>query len=1028
MHAEQPTQPQLISSLSELQQLVPEPETPYRLELRCDLLWAGIGARRLLLGDSHTVIDLEADLPVTASAVGRHVELRATGLLLRRGLRLRLLPFGPVVDNNGIHAAAEKTGAVYLPAGVHPLRLTWFNGRDVMHLRVELTGPGLTRREIPPAMLYLPPEVEPTDTYRPGLIRECYEWHGEALPEFELLHPVQRGIASGFDLADLPFTNNVAVRFSGLIKLDCPGVYRFHLSSDDGSQLFVGRPELSLKDLGPAGTRQPEEIMIGQVLPPGKTYFAARTRGRITKHVSGRGTAELELASGTKSVTVLVGNPMDLPATGLLGRDVLAHGICIAGRTTDGLWLPATIMVPDANHIVFPETPAARTGAETPQTNLLTTAVAVQLLKRDQAQARLPTRLRGVVTCVLPEHQAFTMHDNTRGIYVVDMTTAGHGLPEPGDELQVEGHTDAGLFAPVVNATNIVVLGPGKLPDPVAPTWDQLLNGSLDAQFVELRGVVTTVASNTIMLRLQDGTLAVELRPNNMDQSQLPTLRDALVRLRGCLFASWDYVTHQVRPGEIRLYNTSVYMEEPPPTDPFAAPEKRVNELAQFDPTATAFKRVKIIGQAVHCSETMLCVMQDGLGARVLPRVSHAVEPGDLVEVVGFPELTAAPAPVLGDALVRKLGHAPLPAPKPVSPENLLAAENDATLVELEATLAALQHTRTETLLELHSQLRSFMARLPRNPAAQRFVPGSRLHITGVYLGHGTGRTANKQITTCELIVPSVDMIRVLARPPWLTFQKLLYLVGLLAGVLCLAAIWITQLHRRVEQRTAELAVQIQERQRAEQKQWLERERARIAQDLHDELGSGITEISMLALRAQSDPANADRLQQLLGQIYARARELVTALDEIVWAMNPAHDSVGSVLSYLSLYAERFLEAAGIRCHIGAEPALDRLPVTTRVRHELFMACREALNNIARHAHANNVNIRFETRDQNLAITISDDGRGFDPAAARDSGNGLANMRARMNRIGGTCQITSSPGAGATVVFTVPVADRPNPA
>ena len=123
---------------------------------------------------------------------------------------------------------------------------------------------------------------------------------------------------------------------------------------------------------------------------------------------------------------------------------------------------------------------------------------------------------------------------------------------------------------------------------------------------------------------------------------------------------------------------------------------------------------------------------------------------------------------------------------------------------------------------------------------------------------------------------------------------------------------WITQLHRKVEQRTAELENQIQERQRVEHQRAMEQERARIAQDLHDELGSGITEISMLAARAGSASAPDEKRARYLEQMGDKAREMVTALDEIVWAMNPKHDSLVSLVSYFCLYADRFLGLANI--------------------------------------------------------------------------------------------------------------------
>jgi signal transduction histidine kinase len=150
---------------------------------------------------------------------------------------------------------------------------------------------------------------------------------------------------------------------------------------------------------------------------------------------------------------------------------------------------------------------------------------------------------------------------------------------------------------------------------------------------------------------------------------------------------------------------------------------------------------------------------------------------------------------------------------------------------------------------------------------------------------------------------------------------------SILVCILVVAALWITQLHRKVEERTVQLEEQIQKRQNIEQYRAMEQERARIAQDLHDELGSGLTEISMLA--AVPNRRRAPRpVGSYVDQIGDRARHMVTALDEIVWAMNPKHDSLESLGSYLCLYADRFLKLAEHHLPV-AKGTLD-LPGQTR--------------------------------------------------------------------------------------------------
>src|SRR5262249_49209986 len=122
---------------------------------------------------------------------------------------------------------------------------------------------------------------------------------------------------------------------------------------------------------------------------------------------------------------------------------------------------------------------------------LLTTASEVHRLKREEAQRGYPVKLRGTITSTLPEHQAFTIQDATRGLYIIDFSASRSDPPKIGELMEIEGKTDPMQFAPVVYANRVTSQGAGTMPDPVRPTWDQLINGSLDAQYVEIQGVLT---------------------------------------------------------------------------------------------------------------------------------------------------------------------------------------------------------------------------------------------------------------------------------------------------------------------------------------------------------------------------------------------------------------------------------------------------------------------------------------------------------------------------------------------------------
>jgi ligand-binding sensor domain-containing protein/signal transduction histidine kinase len=250
----------------------------------------------------------------------------------------------------------------------------------------------------------------------------------------------------------------------------------------------------------------------------------------------------------------------------------------------------------------------------------------------------------------------------------------------------------------------------------------------------------------------------------------------------------------------------------------------------------------------------------------------------------------------------------------------------------------------------------------------------------------------------------------------WFTGGAVLAGIGAVGG----AARYITRrrLHKKME--------------RLEYQRVLENERSRIAKDIHDDLGSNLARIMMLS---QSDRAEGEDPQQIvtrLGKVYLTARELTRTMDEIVWAVSPHHDTLDSLVNYLGKFAQDFLNVAGIRCRLVVPIQLPAWPLTAEVRHSLFLAFKEALHNVVKHAAATEVRVSLTLAESGFSASIEDNGRGFDPASVGTAattndplriagGNGLANMRKRIGGIGGECQVDSAPGKGTTVRFIVRV-------
>ncbi|MDD5349938.1 MAG: two-component regulator propeller domain-containing protein [Chthoniobacteraceae bacterium] len=210
--------------------------------------------------------------------------------------------------------------------------------------------------------------------------------------------------------------------------------------------------------------------------------------------------------------------------------------------------------------------------------------------------------------------------------------------------------------------------------------------------------------------------------------------------------------------------------------------------------------------------------------------------------------------------------------------------------------------------------------------------------------------------------------------------------------------------------------------QQLEHEQALERERARIARDIHDEVGAGLTEVALLSELAQSGTKGPER--KYLDDIFKTARDLTRSLDEIVWSINPANDTLEKLISYLVEFARDFLGTASLPCRLEVPTMLPPVTVASTVRHQICLAVKETLHNIVKHAEASEVRMEIRWEADRLQICIRDNGRGFvrgaiaDPAATRD---GLDNIAARMREIGGCCEQQSGLGKGTCTMLSVEI-------
>ena len=208
-------------------------------------------------------------------------------------------------------------------------------------------------------------------------------------------------------------------------------------------------------------------------------------------------------------------------------------------------------------------------------------------------------------------------------------------------------------------------------------------------------------------------------------------------------------------------------------------------------------------------------------------------------------------------------------------------------------------------------------------------------------------------------------------------------------------------------------------RKRQELQKHKEAERMRIARDMHDEIGSGLTRILMrsqqVKLQLRSGKELKNGVVESLEKIAGESRELSHNIGEIIWSLNPKNDTLDNLLAYLRSYAYDYLEEADIICSFKFPDNIPDIPVSPEQRRNIFLIVKESLNNIVKHASATRVEIEVQILNNHFSVNIRDDGKGLPVNGLRKQGNGLGNMEKRVTECGGNFSIESANGKGLCV-------------
>jgi len=668
----------------------------------------------------------------------------------------------------------------------------------------------------------------------------------------------------------------------------------------------------------------------------------------------------------------------------------------------------------------------AAIGERTPDfAAVLTRAGQVLDLPEAEAARAVPVQLRGVVVGEAPPiGKGFVLWDGQDSIYVRDETAGASGTFGRGDEVEIEGVSNAGGFTPSVIMTAGRRLGRGEPPAPRPVTADELLAGRYDAEWVRLRGIVRRCEPSTAWagrwrLALVSGGQSFTVHVNA--ELAPAVLIDAAVAVDALVFNQHNLSRQAVSVLLFVPAGVPVGIEVPAPADPFAAPVRPVASLLQFERGVRFGHRVHVRGQVLHHEPGRALWIRDGeRGLHVATSQADRLRPGDLVSVVGFPEQGAF-TPRLVEASVRKIAAGA--EPSGYRPENKRAAiVHDSDLVELEARLVESRRTGEGAGLVLDWQGALVSASLSMAGDAAipaGWEPGATVLATGLCLvpADEAGRLSGTwEPQTFDLRLRSASDLRVLRQAPWWNRQRVFWALGGAAGLLLSALAVVAWRTRR------RLGEQQRQRARAEAEfAAILAERNRIAREIHDTLAQGLSAISM-RLELAKNAADATATSEHLALAHTLVRDTLAEARVSIWAMRSQALETRGLAGALESLLRQLAEGRAIETgfHVVGTP----VPLAPMAENQLLRIGQEAIANAVRHAAPRRVDVRLVFAARQIELAVTDDGCGFDPAQVTASAGhfGLVGLRERAAQIGAQLELTSATGRGTQVRVVVPTA------
>ena len=643
----------------------------------------------------------------------------------------------------------------------------------------------------------------------------------------------------------------------------------------------------------------------------------------------------------------------------------------------------------------------------------LTHADQVRRLSAGAAAQALPVKIRGVVTADFPAPDFF-IQDSTAGIYVEGSRTTGfpHHL---GDLVEISGVTGPGKFAPVVREQETRVIGQSKLPKGKLYSFNEIADGRLDSQWVQVRGIVHSVDidrtswhETALAMRVDSGNGEFAVRvPIAQDQDFSSWInREILIEgVCGSLFTARRQLS-----GILFYVPRLSYLHIEPPAE-----ETSFSGLLQFSP-GQGRHRVRLRGVVAYQQPgSALFLESQGSGLRVLTQQDTSVEPGDVVEVFGYPAMGES-APILSDAVFHRVDHGAPPGPVKLRLE-LPWEQFDGALVTVNALLLERQSQNSRLRLMLRSGDYLFEADAFSPSLMDRIssIPlNSELQIRGVCLVRSGGMWSTPQ--SLRLLLRSADDITVLRAPSWWNSRHAMWLLGISVGVLLIVLAWTAVLGRRLRHQMALV------RQKLRSGAVLE-ERNRIARELHDSLEQELAGITMQLDLASDCFEKVPRVaQEAVENARRMSRHSMLEARRSVWDLRCHLLESGDLVSALAEIVKPLVPADRVKLDFKTYGSPLRLPSPIEIN--LLRIGQEAVANAIKHGGCSEITVELRYAPAQVRLSVADNGCGF--VASPSPGHfGLLDMRERAQSMGAQLKVDSQPGKGTKVFVEVAVHSTP---